>query len=200
MTCRPALFLASTVIACLPAGIAAASTDEAVEEVVEVEVVQVVQAVDSAEGSAPPEIGAVQVYGRMHPALVHLPIGFLVLALLLELAALTRRGRELGACAGFALLATLIACLPALLSGFLRTSEMWPAGGPPDTAAWHRNLMLAMAGLTALALALRVAFRERLSGARRAAFLAVLVAATAVAGVGGHLGGKLVFGESFLPF
>jgi hypothetical protein len=129
MTGRPAPFLAAAVIACLPAGSAAASTNQAIEEVVEVEVVQVVQAVDSAAGSAPREIGAVQVYGRMHPALVHLPIGFLFLVALLEIATLTRRGQALAGCTGLA-----------------------------------------------------------------------LAAALAVAGVGGHLGGRLVFGESFLPF
>jgi uncharacterized membrane protein len=201
MTRRLLPFLAVLGLAfLLPGAAAASSTDEAIEEVVEVEVVEVVQAVDSAAGRASREIGAVQVYGRMHPALVHLPIGFLFLAVLLELAALTRRGREFVGCAGFALAATLIACLPALVSGFVRTSEMWPAGAPPDTATWHRNLMLGMAALAALALVLRVAFRGRLAGARRAAYLAVLAAAVVVAGVGGHLGGKLVFGESFLPF
>ena len=191
----PALLAGSLLLAALPV-----LAEDAIEEVVEVEVVEVIQAVESADGAPAAPLGAARVAGRLHPALVHLPIGFLFLAALLQIAALTRRGAKLDAAVTFALAATLAACIPALASGFMRACEMWPAGPPAGTATWHRDLMLVMSGLVAAALALRFAFRGRLAGWRLAACLAVLLAAVVAAAAGGHLGGKLVFGEDFLPW
>jgi hypothetical protein len=117
-----------------------ACDDPAVDEEVEaVEVVEVVQQVEEVEAVVAIATGpadetawsAWQVVGRFHPAFVHLPIGFLLLLLILELLALVRRSPGLAACGLAAHVLTALAAVPAVLSGFLRSAEMWTAGGPP---------------------------------------------------------------------
>lgn len=168
---------------------------ESVEQVEEVEVIQAVETVNHPEGD---RARALDVFGRLHPALVHLPLGFLVLLVAFELIGLTRRGERLALCGGTVLWASLLVAIPALISGMVRAGEMWPVGAPPELLADHRNAMLAATGAIVAALALRLARRGRLERGWRAAYLALLIAGAIAAGIGGHLGGELVFGEGFL--
>lgn len=147
--------------------------------------------------SAPPKLGWSQLLGRLHPLLVHLPIGWLLLLLLVELGALRpaagagwqRLGRGL-------LLATLLVVLPAVVSGLVRASAL-----PPDPLmTLHRNVMLALVALLALALPLRLGGGERPPHWRRLGYLALLFGAVALLLWGGHLGGILVRGPNYLPF
>ncbi len=149
-----------------------------------------------------PRLAPTQLVGRLHPIFVHLPIGWLTLLVLLELAALVRR-RDEGDRFRLALLVLALAsCLPAVVSGLLRADEVTSlARDSVGLVTLHRNLMFAVSGATALALALRLGLgRPRLAGAARALYLVVLLAAAALLVYGAHLGGKLVFGERYLPF
>ena len=69
-----------------------------------------------------------------------------------------------------------------------------------DPIIKHRNVMLAALGCTVVALVLRLWRKNQLAGAVYYAYLGFLLVATALMSLGGHLGGKLVFGEDYLPF
>jgi uncharacterized membrane protein len=182
----------------LPVAVAVAQDSEAVEVVETVGVVELVDA-DAGTGAAP-SLDLPQIAGRMHPAMVHLPIGFLLLLAAFELLALIGKPAVPTACRLTAQVLTALAALPAVATGFLRSSELWATREPPAVLVQHRTIMLAVFGFVLASLAVRLIYRNRLNGPRRLVHLLFLFAAAAIVGVGGHLGGKMVHGEQFLPF
>jgi len=183
-----------------PALAEAPGEPEVVEQIDEVELVEVVQAVHVSPAGASAGHSLASTYGRLHPAFVHLPIGFLALLLVFELANLFRPREEAARCSMLALAAAVLAALPSVASGVIRTMEMWPTAPPPEALADHRLLMLLASALLVVALVLRLARRNRLSGAPRLAYLVIIAIAFGVAAVGAHMGGRPAFGEHHLPF
>jgi uncharacterized membrane protein len=176
------------------------SPDDDVEEVEDVEPVEVVQPTavggDTAATAGP---GLVEYVGRLHPLLVHLPIGWLLALVLFDLAGLVF-GREGFARAGFWLLVlTVAAAIPAVITGLLRADELADKGAQSPLFADHRNLMLTVTGLCIVALGVRIARRKVLDGAWRWIYLIILLSAAGLMAWGGHLGGQLVYGQDYLP-
>jgi uncharacterized membrane protein len=90
--------------------------------------------------------------GRLHPALIHLPIGLIVLVPILELCGLPRRFAHLRASAGFVLwLATLGAVVGVALGYALGRSD----GNRGETLVYHMIAGLTTAAFCVVALALR---------------------------------------------
>jgi uncharacterized membrane protein/mono/diheme cytochrome c family protein len=125
--------------------------------------------------------------GRLHPLLVHLPIGFLILLAILECAAGTARFRAVAAARPIVLVASVLSALVSAACG-------WLLAGQGDYAAqalaWHRwlgtALVPALLVLGVLARSTTAAYRLGLLGT-----LVLLVAAS-------HFGGVLVRGENYL--
>lgn len=125
-----------------------------------------------------------QFFGRFHPVLVHLPIGFLVVAAALEVLAKRPRFKELRAAVRTILVLAALAAWPSAACG-------WLLAGAGDYDArlllWHRWSGIALAVLaTALPL-----LRGRTYGAGLVLMLATLA-------VAGHLGGSLTHGADYL--
>jgi len=192
---------------------AAAVADEPAEELEEIEEVETIEEVDvvpaggggagtaaGGEGAGEKRLGFAETAARMHPALVHLPIGWLLLLLLVDLVGVGLAREPFRAVGPWIGVLTVLAFVPAAATGLLRQS--FP---PYDRVAdpllvTHRTLMLAVAGVTLVAVALRLLRRNRLTGAWKWAYLVLLAGAAATITIAGHLGGKLVFGENYLPF
>lgn len=125
--------------------------------------------------------------GRLHPLLVHLPIGFLILLGILECAAGTARFRAVVAARPIVLVASVLSALVAAACGWLLARESDYA---PGALAWHRwlgtALVPALLVLGVLGRAPGMAYRLWLVGT-----LALLLCA-------GHFGGVLVRGENYL--
>jgi uncharacterized membrane protein len=147
-----------------------------------------------------PEPGFWDLVGRMHPAMVHFPIAWLVLLLLVDLRtlALQRAGWErLGL---YVLAGTALAFATASLSGWLRAEEL-PRSPPTATLLEaHHLLAYSAGGVLLAALLLRLARKNRLEGPWRWLYLALLASATGLVLWAGHRGAKLVYGADFLPF
>jgi uncharacterized membrane protein len=185
----------------LPLGTGAAEksgAEEPVEVVEEVEVVEAVEVVDTGGDGA--GFTFQQLIGRNHPALVHLPIGLLMGVLLLELLALFFPSLPLGRSPMVLSLAALASFFPAAVSGFVRSSELFANTEAPSMFFEHRNLMIGAAVLLAAAVAIRLAKRDNLEGIVRWVHLVLIILAVLLTAVGGHHGGQLVYGESFLPY
>ena len=74
-------------------------------------------------------------FGRLHPLLVHLPIGLIVLLALLEVLARSHRFKQANANAGLILALAVPASLVSVLCGWLLSL----GGGYPDSLLqWHK--------------------------------------------------------------
>lgn len=161
----------------------------------EIEVVSVTPVKATAKPGGPVGGGLSAVIGRFHPALVHFPIAWLVLLLLVELAMLVPRwgqGTDLGR---WLAPLTLASFLPAAFAGFFRAAELAGKQAAAAPIAAHRDLALIAAGLVLGAVLIRLCRRNHLAGAHRALYLLLVGAALATLAVAGHLGGKLAHGQ-----
>ncbi len=193
-------FLAVLLLGPVSAGPAAAAPspgDEEIEDVEDVEEVAVVTA-SGAPGAAAP--GLYEYTGRMHPAVVHFPIGWLVLLLLVDLGAFVLRRSGWEKWGLYVLIGTVASFVPAIVTGFIRGNHLPNDAGVLAEMADHRNLALVMAGLTTLALGIRLWRRNDLQRAYRYVYLLLIVASSALVLLTGHEGAKMVYGENYLPF
>ena len=165
--------------------------DDAVEEIEEVEVV---------EAEQPGAEGVTDVIGRFHPMVVHLPIGWLLMVFLVDIAAFALRWHRFEDFGLFALAAAVAAFLPAVATGLLLNSHL---KGGPDVHAMvetHETLAWFTLAVAAVALVVRLARRGHLSGAWKGAYLVLMSTGVILLMATGHAGGKLVFGSAWLPF
>jgi YHS domain-containing protein/uncharacterized membrane protein len=127
-------------------------------------------------------------FGRLHPVLVHLPIGLLVLLALLELFARSRRFRNANANAGFMLaLSFPLACF-TVLCGWLLSN----AGGyDPRLLQLHKWTGIVTAAGCGLAALFYSLDKKRLYHASLFATFGLLVVAS-------HFGGSLTHGSDYL--
>ncbi len=131
--------------------------------------------------------------GRLHPVVLHVPIGVLVALAACEAWALARRSTlDRGIRMTLVTLA-LGSVLAAAGSGWVLAEE--PSYGSSSTLTLHRWLGVALVALSGLAWISAAARRGRLYGGS-------LLAALAVLGPAGHFGGTMTHGPGFLlePF
>ncbi len=126
--------------------------------------------------------------GRLHPLLVHLPIGMLAALAALEIAASRPRFKNAGASAGYILVLAAPLAVVTAACGWLLSL----AGGYDETLlAWHKWLGTATA---AASLVTAVFFQ---CGKTRA-YSASLFVTVSLLLVAGHLGGSLTHGSDYL--
>jgi len=131
----------------------------------------------------------------LHTAIVHFPIAWVLLLVLLEGWSMFR-GRpipEMGL--PLAILAAL-SFLPTAVTGLLHAHEMASAAPAlQEVIRFHRNLALSGCVLMGLAAGLRLLLRRRPSTGLRVAYWVVLVAVLALSLSAGHQGGIIAHSE-----
>jgi len=177
-------------------GTAVAQTaDGGTEEIEELEDFEDFEIVEADTEPGTPELA-----GRLHPALVHFPIGVITLVLILELVTVVLGRRELEPAGLWVLAFGVLSLIPAAVSGLLRADSMTVSAGIYYPVELHRNLAFLVLFLCLVALAIRFKARNNFAGALRWIYLAIMAVAAGLIGFVGHLGGKMVYGENFLPF
>ena len=133
--------------------------------------------------------------GRFHPMLVHLPIGFLLAAFLLEGAARFSRFKGLGQAVPFLLGLGALGAAAAAVAGSLLA-----LGGGYDESLifWHQRLGIAVAVLATLALLFNLMARNERRLVFSRLYGVLLVGTVGLLGAAGHLGGSLTHGEGYL--
>lgn len=140
------------------------------------------------------------ILGRLHPPLVHLPIGWLTLALIIECMVFIVGYTYLQPAGLLILWGTALSYVPGIISGLLRFQSY---DNDPEVIAEvieHRNVMFISFGFVVTALIYRIVRKRHMQGNERYAYLALLALADVIMGLGGHMGGELVFGDDYLPF
>lgn len=133
--------------------------------------------------------------GRFHPLLVHLPIGFLLLAFLLECFARLKRFKEagLGNAVSFSLLLGGISAIGAVLTGYLLSLD---GGYGEELLSTHMWLGITVALLSLVAFVMRMWFYEK-PGLKKvySGVLGIMVTCLMATG---HYGGSLTHGSDYL--
>lgn len=134
--------------------------------------------------------GWLQLAGRMHPMLLHVPIGALVLVGLLWAFRKSFVGEGIDRIFGFLLELTALSTVLAALLGFFLSKE----GGYTDNLlSWHKYTGV---GLSLLAYALVILYER--PTVNRLRFSTLLGLSTACLFVTGHFGASLTHGEDYL--
>lgn len=140
--------------------------------------------------AAPPPAPRPPYAGRLHPALVHIPIAALLLALVAELLVLAR-GEAWRRATWLLLAAGAAGAALAVASGTLLEGEQ-----DPELLKPHELLGWLTLG-TAIGCLVFAALRERRPWAAWPLRL-MLLAAAVFSGLAGHLGGQMVYGRNWL--
>lgn len=130
-------------------------------------------------------------FGRFHPLFVHLPIGFLLLAILIEWYQGKKEGKENNQIITYAwLLGALSAILSALFGWFLAENGTYAEG----SIFWHRWLGIGLAAVASLGWWAKQSpkqFPKMVNNSITYLVLGLIL-------VEGHLGGSLTHGEDYL--
>ena len=192
-------------------GATAAKSAEAVEAVEAVETVDVgggaVAATAAATPGAPPSptggtpLTMTQVIAHLHPALVHLPIAWAVLWALWELLALRYAARFRPTVVVLAWFC-VAAFVPATVTGLLHLQELPEAADVRAPALLHRNIIFACAASSLILAALATRWHRRGPPGRAMVIANLLALWLQVGAIGyaAHVGGKMVYGDDYLPF
>ena len=141
------------------------------------------------------EINLSSFFGRLHPALVHLPIGILLLAFVFELLSQTKRYKKLKAAVRPALFYGMLSAVLSAVSGYVLSQE----GGYDDQLlTQHKWMGIATAGLAFLVYLFRRKSFALLKSDQRKAVLVLFFPLIFLVLITGHWGGSLTRGEDYL--
>jgi uncharacterized membrane protein/mono/diheme cytochrome c family protein len=136
--------------------------------------------------------------GRMHPLVVHFPIGLLTVAAVIEAAHLLRRRPLPSEAATWCLALGLAGAVASVFLGTLNAAHQTVTGDAAITLERHRMLgWMAVVAATA-ALGVGQLARRGLRARTPLVYLGLVCVTSAVVGATGHLGGQMVYGEEYL--
>ena len=133
--------------------------------------------------------------GRLHPLIVHLPIGFILLTVVLEGLGRTRRFVRVRHAVPLALVMSALSSVGAVLAGYLLAES---GGYSGELVGWHERLGISVAAATTLAVALHWAARRQRRRVLWRAYAGVLSTTLGLVVIAGHLGGTLTRGPDYL--
>src|SRR5690606_20613056 len=130
-------------------------------------------------------------FGRLHPVVVHLPIGFLLLAVLLDLAAWNPRFHYLRQAVPFVLFLGFVSAVGACLFGYLLSLT-----GDYDAVLLNRHKISGI--ILAVGAGILLWIRIRISSFSPRIFSGLLVGMMVLITYSGHQGGNLTHGSDYL--
>ncbi|HZK63019.1 MAG TPA: c-type cytochrome domain-containing protein [Puia sp.] len=133
--------------------------------------------------------------GRMHPLLVHLPIGFILLALVLDILAYVPRYRHLRTAVPIALLAGFLAAVLACICGYLLSLS-----GDYDykLLTHHKIAGIVLTILSGTFYLLTTRASQFFFRIPYRVFSVMIIALAGLLSYAGHLGGNLTHGSNYL--
>ena len=131
--------------------------------------------------------------GRFHPVLVHLPIGFLLMAFLLEFVSMMKRYEQLAHAVPFVLLMGFLSGLFSAITGWLLSDG---GGYGEDLLALHKWLGIGVVILSLAAWLLRITLYD--NPFYKKIFRGTLTVMVLLLMGAGHYGGSLTHGSDYL--
>lgn len=136
--------------------------------------------------------------GRMHPLVVHFPIGLLSVAAVIETVHLVRRRPLPSEAATWCLALGLAGAGASVFLGTLNAAHQTVTGDAAVTLERHRMLGWMAVVAAAAALGAGQLARRGLRARTPLVYLGLVFATSAVVGATGHLGGEMVYGSEYL--
>ncbi|GAB3648562.1 ribonuclease inhibitor [Echinicola sediminis] len=135
-----------------------------------------------------------QFIGRFHPLVVHLPIGFLLFGLILELISFIRKKEspEIRKVTAWSYLAGALGALMSAIVGLLLAKG---GGYDAQALAWHKWMGI---GLVVLTLAIYLVKTKMWDKKRPVLAYSLIILSFIVVSFTGHLGGNLTHGSDYL--
>ena len=133
-----------------------------------------------------------QFFGRLHPLVLHLPIGILALAFLMEWASRNEKYQSLQAAVGFSLWVGMWSAIFAAASGYILS---WEGGYETKTLVQHQWLGIATAAVSVVVYFLQ---KKNSTPTVKKWYLPIFGSLMILLGITGHLGGSLTHGSNFL--
>ena len=133
-----------------------------------------------------------EIIGKLHPALVHLPIGILICAIAMDLLGRKERWKSLDGAVNFMLISGLATSILSIISGYTLSLD-----GSYDTSAVAYHQWTAIA--TTLVAMVYVWKRKAITQSAILHTVSALVLLSMITATG-HQGGTLTHGEGFLSF
>ena len=192
-------FLVAVSLAASPSSVSAQTDSGAApEEIEEIETVEEIEVVEDA-GSVK-QAGLFQTIGHFHPVVLHFPIAWLILLIIVEVLVLSGYADELNRW-GFALLVlTLLSFVPAIVSGLgLASSHSSAAAEFADKMLLHRNVNISSALTLLVAGVVRFSIGQSAVGKSKIGYYLLILIAAGLLMYGSHIGGEMVWGDGFLP-
>ena len=130
--------------------------------------------------------------GRFHPLVVHLPIGFLLLAILMEFAGKREKYKHLTAALPFVWMLSAVSAVITAILGYLLS---FAGGYNDDTLFWHQwsGILLSL-----LAVAIWLVKSGRISLKSKQIQMGGIIASALLLTIAGHMGGSLTHGSDYL--
>ena len=139
--------------------------------------------------------GFLTFFGRFHPLVVHLPIGFLLAAIALEVFSSTKRFAQLQHAVSFLLaLAAFSAVITALLGYWLSISGDYDQ----DSVFWHKWLGIGLAVFCVIAWWCRRQYEKQHSAPWKKSYFGILAISFVLLVAAGHAGGSLTHGSDYI--
>lgn len=135
--------------------------------------------------------------GHLHPMIIHLPIGFLILGVLFELLSLIRKYQYLHLAVPFTLLLGFVSAILACIFGYLLSTT---GDYEYKTLNNHKIAGIAVAGLTGLLYLFAKGVFKKYFSINRWFISALLVGLFIVLTYTGHQGSNLTHGNDYLSF
>ena len=145
------------------------------------------------------EPGYILLFGRLHPLVLHFPVALLIVAAVLEFfPKFTKNNYG----TGYNMALWIVLCLGALsaviaASMGLTLASTGSYGG--ETVYWHKRFGLSVAGLSVIAVLLKIFVEEKSSKILGQIYNVSLIACVFAIFMAGHYGGALTHGSEFLP-
>jgi uncharacterized membrane protein len=132
---------------------------------------------------------------NLHPVFIHFPFALLLVALLLEIAAMVFKRDEFSRAAWWNQILGTIGLAAAVASGLLAAQTVRMDGPARAVFDIHQQIAFLAAASFAGLLFWRISTKGKIPAEPRHLFLALLAAAVLLMTVGAWLGGELVYGH-----
>ena len=136
-------------------------------------------------------------FGRLHPVVVHLPIGILILALLLDLYAYRKQQDHFKPTVQLSLLAGFLSAVTACVLGYVLSLS---GDYQPDALSRHQYAGIAVAIISGILYLITIGRIKKLQVVSQKLFTALLVTMVGLLSYAGHQGGSLTHGSEYLSY